>query len=312
MCQLCGGLISLSRKGQGARVLEEEAMRHLVPIAVAAAALAIPAAGLAAQRTAVDSAGDRLAQMCSEGSRDISGLQVDQFQRIIGADDAKRAALDGLANASVRAAQEIRTACAMDTPPTAPGRLAAMRTRLEAMIAAVAIVRPALEKFYGLLSDEQKEEIIALGERERQSRNASLLDQDCASAQPAGFPSVDVERSVHPTEAQRPSLVALQEATAKAAEVSKDSCPSDKPLTPTARLAALGKRLDALLQAVNTVIPPLNDFYAMLDDRQQARFNGISLPQTTQSEQPKGRPAVSHRHHYVSIGGMIRRFLRLF
>ena len=39
---------------------------------------------------------------------------------------------------------------------TAPGRLAAMQQRIEAMISAVATVRPPLEKFYGLLDDEQK------------------------------------------------------------------------------------------------------------------------------------------------------------
>jgi hypothetical protein len=287
-------------------------MRHLVPIAVVAAALAIPGTGLAAQRTGPESAGGRLAQICSEGSRDITGLPIDQFQRIIGADDAQHAALDDLANATVKAAQDIKAACPIETPPTAPGRLAATRARLEAMIAAVAAVRPALDKFYGLLSDEQKEQIVALGGRERQRRDARLLDQDCASAQPSGFPTAEIERAVHPSEAQRPSLVALQEATAKAADLSKESCPSDNPLTPTARLAAVGKRLDALQQAVNTVIPPLNDFYAMLDDRQKVRFDRISAPQSVQSEQAKARSAGIHRHHYVDFGTMFRRFFHLF
>jgi hypothetical protein len=273
----------------------------------------MPLGGLAAQRGGGDGAsGGRLAQMCNEGSRDITGLPIDQFQRIIGSDDAKRAVLDDLSNATVKAAQDIKAACPTGTPPTGPARLAAMRTRIEAMIAAVATVRPELDKFYGLLSDEQKEEVVALGDTQRQGRTASLLNQDCAPGQPSGWPAADVERAVHPTEAQRPALLALQEATAKAAELAKDSCQLDAPLTPTARLAAVGKRLEALQQAVNTVIPPLDDFYAMLDDGQKARFNGMSLPQTTQSEQPKARPATLHRHHYLNIGAMIRRFLRLF
>lgn len=288
-------------------------MRHLIPVAAIAAALSMPFDGLAAQRSGGDGAsGGRLAQMCNEGSRDIAGLPVDQFQRIIGSDDAKRAALDDLANAAVKAAQDIKAACPAGTPPTAPLRLAAMRTRIEAMIAAVATVQPELDKFYGLLSDEQKEEVVALGDTQRQGRTASLLDQDCGSGQPSGWPTAEVERAVHPTEAQRPSLLALQEATSKAADLAKDSCPSDTPLTPTARLAAVGKRLEALQQAVNTVIPPLDDFYAMLDDGQKARFNGISLPKTAQTEQPKARPAMVHRHHYLNVGAMIRRFLRLF
>jgi LTXXQ motif family protein len=39
---------------------------------------------------------------------------------------------------------------------TPPGRVAAMTQRLDAMLEATKIVRPALENFYGLLTDEQK------------------------------------------------------------------------------------------------------------------------------------------------------------
>ena len=117
---------------------------------------------------------------------------------------------------------------------------------------------------------------------------------------------------MRPTEAQRASLVALRDAAAKAADMSKGSCPTDNLLTPTARLAALGKRLDTLLQAVKTETGPLNDFYGMLDDEQKAKFNAISLPQTSQSEQPKAKPSTVHHRHFVSIGYFIRRLFRWF
>ena len=114
--------------------------------------------------------------MCGEDSRDIAGLPVDRFQEAIQPDEAQRAALDDLANASVKAAQDIKTACPTEIALTAPGRLAAMQTRIEAMVAAVATVQPALEKFYGLLTDEQKERITALGQEQRRGRNAGALD----------------------------------------------------------------------------------------------------------------------------------------
>ena len=97
-----------------------------------------------------------LAQMCGEDSRDIAGLQIDQFQRAIQPDDAQRAALDDLANASVKAAQDIKAACPNVISLTAPRRLAAMQQRIQAIIGGVETVQPALEKFYDLLSDEQK------------------------------------------------------------------------------------------------------------------------------------------------------------
>jgi hypothetical protein len=134
----------------------------------------------------------------------------------------------------------------------------------------------------------------------------SLLDQGCGLARSSAseWPTADIDRTVHPTPAQRASLVALQEAAAKAEDMSKSSCPVENLLTPTARLAAVGNRLDAMSQKVKMVVAPLNDFYATLDDEQKARFNAISLPQ------PKARSASVHRHHFVSIGYFIRRFFR--
>jgi LTXXQ motif family protein len=45
--------------------------------------------------------------------------------------------------------------------------------------------------------------------------------------------------------------------------------------TLTGRLDAVGRRLDALAGAVNTVRPALADFYNSLTDEQKARFNVI-------------------------------------
>ena len=290
-------------------------MRNLSRIMAVAATLLMPIGGFAAQRTGGDAgSGARLTQMCDEGSREIAGLPVDQFRRAVKADEAQRAALDDLAKAALKAAQDIKAACPTEPALTAPGRLAATQMRLEAMVAAVATVRPPLEKLYGLLSDEQKEQITTLAQNQRQSRTRSLLDQDCGSApsSAADWPTADIDRIVRPTEAQRASLAALRDAAAKAADMSKSSCPTDNPLTPTARFAALGKRLDALLEAVKTETGPLNDFYGMLDDEQKARFDGISMPQTSQSEQPKSKPPAVHHRHFVSLEYFIRRLFRWF
>ena len=80
--------------------------------------------------------------MCGDDSRDVAGLPIHQIQEAIQPNDAQRAALDELANASIQAAQTIRSACPTQVSSTAPGRLAAMQQRIEAMISAVALVRP--------------------------------------------------------------------------------------------------------------------------------------------------------------------------
>jgi hypothetical protein len=232
---------------------------------------------------------DQLAQMCGEDSRDIAGLPIDQFQQTIQLNDAQRAALDDLANASLKAAQDIKAACPTDIALTAPDRLAAMQQRIEAMISAVATVQPALEKFYGLLSDEQKARLTALGKDQHQSRTAEKttgsLAQTCGAAQPGvmEWPTAEINQTVRPTDAQRASLVALQNASVKAADMLKSSCAADDALTPPARLAAVGKRLDTMLEAVKTVRSALNDFYASLNDEQKARFEAIGPQRTSKS-----------------------------
>src|SRR6185437_14770831 len=112
---------------------------------------------------------EQLTQMCGDDSRDIAGLPIDQIQQAIQPDDAQRTALDDLANASVKAAQDIRAACPTKVAVTAPDRLASMQQRVEAMISAVATVQPALQKFYDTLSDEQKAKLNALGQDQSRS-----------------------------------------------------------------------------------------------------------------------------------------------
>ena len=46
-------------------------------------------------------------------------------------------------------------------------------------------------------------------------------------------------------------------------------------ITPPARLEAVGKRLDTMLQAVKTVRAALDDFYGKLTDEQKAQFEAI-------------------------------------
>jgi hypothetical protein len=222
-----------------------------------------------------------LTQMCGDDSHDVAGLPIDQFEQTIQLTGAQRAALNELADASAKAAQGIKSACPADIALTAPSRLANMQQRIEAMIAAVAIVQPPLENFYGLLSDEQKLRLTAVGKDQRQSqaagKTAGTLAQSCGATPPAAtaWPTAEIERTVHPTEAQRASLVALEGDTTKATDLLKASCQPDNALTPPARLSAVGKRLDAMLQAVKMVRTGLDGFYGSLNDEQKAEFEAI-------------------------------------
>src|SRR5947208_4710438 len=79
----------------------------------------------------------QLAPLSGDARRAIAGLPIDQVQQIIQPNGAQREALDELANASAKAAKEIKDACPTQVSLTAPDRLAAMQQRIEAMISAV-------------------------------------------------------------------------------------------------------------------------------------------------------------------------------
>src|SRR3984893_1886618 len=260
---------------------------------------------------------DQLTQMCGDDSRDIAGLPIDRIQQAIAPNDAQRAALDDLANASVKAAQGIKAACPTQISLTAPARLAAMQQRIEAMIAAVGTVQPPLEKFYGLLNDEQKARLNALGQDQRrksaQKADGGSSAQTCGAPQ-AGvtdWPTAEIDAKLHPTDAQRASLTALQDASAKAADLLKSACQTDDALTPPARLAAVGKRLDVMLQAVKTVRAALEDFYGRLSDEQKAQFEAIGPGRTTVSGESTAAPTRHHRRYHAGIGGIIRHFMAI-
>jgi len=266
---------------------------------------------------ATDQTPDQLTQMCGDDSRDIAGLPIDQIQQVIQPNDVQRAALDDLANASVKAAQIIKAACPAQIGLTAPARLAAMQQRIEAMIAAVGTVQPPLDKFYGLLNDDQRARLTALGQRSKSAaqNDGGSLVQSCSATQ-AGvtdWPAAEIDARLHPTEAQRASLTALQNANAKAAEMLKNACQGDDALTPPARLAAVGKRLDVMLQAVTTVRTVLDDFYEKLTDEQKAQFEAIGPGRTPLSSQAAvsqpATPTHHRRRHHARIPGIIRHFM---
>jgi hypothetical protein len=224
--------------------------------------------------------------MCGDDTRNVASLPIDRINAAVSPDDQQRAALDALANATVQAAQTVKAACPADVAYTPTGRLDAMELRVQAMVQAVALIRPPLDSFYGMLSDEQKARFNALGRDERPDNPRAPTPACGPNAVIPTWPQALIEKLVRPSEGQRALLAKLKDAGTKAAETLKASCPSETPATPPARLAAVASRLDTLLAAVQQVHAALNDFYGSLSDEQKAQFNGI--PPVVQNGQPKG------------------------
>jgi hypothetical protein len=78
---------------------------------------------------------------------------------------------------------------------------------------------------------------------------------------------------VKPTDAQRASFDEFKVASIKSAETMREACQTDVPATLPGRTEAMEKRMDTMLQAIRTLRPALEAFYATLSDEQKARLD---------------------------------------
>ena len=219
-------------------------------------------------------------RICSGEAQGVTDFSIQKIAQQINPDQQQQTLLDDLRAASIEAVKALQAACPTELPSTPTGRLAAMRARVDAMLKAVQIVRPALDKFYQSLNDEQRERFNALDQSEQTAGNQSGdLERVCKSqdAGGQGLPIDRIERSLHLNPDQEAGLKALDEATANAAEIMQAKCQPAQTLTPTGRLAAMEDRLSAMSEALRTTEAALTKFYGSLSDEQKARFDRLNV-----------------------------------
>src|SRR5213075_3188726 len=93
-----------------------------------------------------------------------------------------------------------------------------------------------------------------------------------------------IETRLQLSAAQRASLTALVDASAKASDMLKEACQPDATMTAPARLTAIGNRLAVMQLAIKTVLAGLDDFYDQLTEEQKVEFETIGPANTTASE----------------------------
>jgi hypothetical protein len=115
--------------------------------------------------SAANGATEAPAQAC--GAAPPAALQwpADEIEARLHPNDTQRAALKVLQDANARAADILNADCQPDDLTTPPARLDAVEGRLAALQQAVYLVSTALENFYATLSDEQKAQFEAIGQK---------------------------------------------------------------------------------------------------------------------------------------------------
>jgi hypothetical protein len=82
-----------------------------------------------------------------------------------------------------------------------------------------------------------------------------------------------IQQLIKLTDPQRAKFDELKAASSKAADILRGACPAEFPQTVVARMEVMEKRADAMLQAVRTVRPAMEAFYATLDNDQKKRLD---------------------------------------
>ena len=225
-------------------------------------------------------------QSCGGFAPGVTSFPIDLIRQAIHPTGEQITFLDDLAAASSKASAILNASCPSEPPLTPLARLDAVERRLEATIQAIETVRPPLVNLYKSLSDEQRQRLDAIGAKEARygsgtaasgSSGATALASLCGD-QATNFtklPSQRIQEIVKPTGPQESALEDLKQASAKAADELRASCPRQLAESLVARLDEMTAQLDAMVRAVKSLRPTLATFYASLSDEQKAQFNNM-------------------------------------
>jgi hypothetical protein len=227
-------------------------------------------------------------EVCAEPDKGVTAWPFDRIVAAVRPNAEQKELLARMQQAAEEAAERLRQACPENLPMTPAGRMQAMTMRLQATLDSVKLVRPALERFYESLTDEQRARFNEIGpnigrDEQRTAQNAPQQG-DCGGAK-SGLSALAIDRIedvVQPNEAQLKALDRLSGALDKAVETLQAACPTTVAMTPVGRLEVMQQRLEAMIEASNIVRPALEDFYASLSNEQKAKFNRLSR-QTAQA-----------------------------
>jgi len=227
-------------------------------------------------------------EACGGLAPGVTDLPMQRIEQSIHPTGTQVTGLEHLKAASSQANDILKASCPSEIPLTPLGRLDAVQKRLAAMIQAVQVVRGPLYEFYNSLTDEQRRNFDAMGAAKLQNGAKAPASAPAATGLPAlcdqraaSFSQLPVERieeTIRLTQQQRGAFDTLKSASSKAASEARTSCPSQMPQTVVDRFGAVDTRLIALLLAVKTLHPALDEFYASLDDEQKAHFNTMGQP----------------------------------
>jgi hypothetical protein len=114
--------------------------------------------------------------------------------------------------------------------------------------------------------------------RGRKFRRFPTLERVCSdhAGEFASLPIEQIRQTMRTSEEQRAMLDDLRKASVEAAQTIRDACPTEAAATPSARLAAMQQRLEAMKSAIARIRTPFEVFYESLDDDQKSELAALN------------------------------------
>ena len=249
-----------------------------------------------ADREALAETNTAALESCTGLAPGVTNLPIDQIRQAVHPTADQKAALDDLSAASSQASDIIKSSCPGSVPLTPIGRLDAAEQRLDATIKAIQIVRSPLERFYQALSDEQRQRFNAMNGSSEGTPSVGNMAAACSQqgGSVIDLPVQRIEQVVQPTAQQQSAFDGLKKSAQKAGDQLQSSCPTAVPKSPVARVDTVETRLTAMADAIKSVRPDLQNFYASLSDEQKAKFNTMGPPPNATSS-PQQRQSGGQR-----------------
>ena len=113
-----------------------------------------------------------------------------------------------------------------------------------------------------------------LSSQSRKFRRIPSLARICGddASELASLPVEQIRQAMLTSQEQRAMLDDLAKASVEAAQTIRSACPTDVALTPSGRLAAMQKRLEAMKSAIARIRTPFEKFQESLDDDQKGKL----------------------------------------
>jgi hypothetical protein len=211
-------------------------------------------------------------------------MPLDSVNQIVKPAENQRQALEQIQSLALDSAETLATTCPKKLPEGLAERLAILSHTLEAMAASLGVLRPTFTTFYGLLNDEQKARLVAMGI----SNNASGKE-DVASKQNGSkdslcqhwvvnlrsWPVRQIEEGTSLSDEQHAALYELTATIYRAAGRLGKACIAEDRFTPPGRLEARQDALEALQKGIDAIRPVFSQFESELTDVQKAKLGRV-------------------------------------